>query len=83
MSKKEPIGHQPCPVLYTVSSPPRGLLDREKDQRNIDKVPTKALTNEKKRGRVQETDQQSRCPAGTRTRVAQRGVLAREGLVER
>ena len=73
MSGKEPIGPQSCPVLYTVSSPPRGVLDREKDLRNIDKAPTKALTNEKRRGRAQETDQQSRCAASTRTRVAQRG----------
>ena len=73
MSEKEPIRPQPCPVLYAVSSPPRGVLDREKYQRNIAKAPTKALTNEKRKGRAQETDQQSRCAASTRTRVAQRG----------
>ena len=73
LSEKEPIGPQPCPVLYTVSSPARGLLDREKVRRTSTKLQLKRhKTNQKKKDRVQETD------AGNK-----KGLLAREGLVER
>ena len=74
MSGKEPIGPQPCPVLYTVSSPPRGVLDREKDQRNIDKAPTKAHNKRKKKrqGAGNRSTKQMRCEYA-HARSAKRG----------